>query len=61
MSVTINVARYESTDLAITTAIGLRRSDRQETIGYLLKVSPEKNRIVTFGCVIQQHLTNREN
>ena len=51
MSLAIEVARHESTDLAIATAIGLRRSGRQETIGYLLQVSPEEKRIVTYTMV----------
>jgi len=38
MSLAINVARLEKTDSTIATAIRLRRSDRYETIGYLLQV-----------------------
>ena len=39
-------------DLAIATAIGLRRSDRWEAIGYLLQVSPGGKRIVTVLLVV---------
>ena len=61
MSLAIDVGRQESTDLPIATAIGLRKSDPQETICNLLQVSPREERIVTFGGVNQQHLRNRQN
>ena len=49
----INVPRSESTDLAIATDISERRSDWEDTIGYLLQVLPAGKKIVTV-CQIRR-------